>query len=101
MKEVMAKEKAAIVIDQKDNIAVALTDLTKGDDCEVRSNDTITSVQVEESIPFGHKIALQRLEKNEIVYKYGEEIGKMKEAAEIGSWIHTHNMYCDRGLKNG
>ena len=29
--------------------------------------------------------------------KYREEIGYMLEDAPVGTWIHNHNMGCDRG----
>lgn len=94
-------EKAALVIDPRDNVAVALMDLSRGDYCAVRREDQVVMVKVMEDIPFGHKLALTTIEKDESVYKYGEEIGKMKEFIEKGGWIHSHNMYCDRGMKHG
>ena len=42
--------------------------------------------------------ALADLAPNAPVYKYGEEIGKMKVAIKKGAWIHIHNMYCERGM---
>ena len=29
--------------------------------------------------------------------KYGEEIGRAREAIAVGEWIHLHNVYCRRG----
>ncbi|ALS23063.1 MULTISPECIES: UxaA family hydrolase [Paenibacillus] len=95
------EEKAALVIDPKDNTAVALTDLSKGDLCIVRKENREESIVVLEDIPFGHKIALQPIGRDESVYKYGEEIGKMKVPVPKGGWIHSHNMYCERGMKHG
>jgi altronate dehydratase small subunit len=92
--------KTALVLDQKDNVAVALTDLTANDNCLVAEDGgTKYHITVLENIPFGHKFALADLGKDEAVYKYGEEIGKMKAAIKKGGWIHSHNMYCDRGMK--
>ncbi|GAB7387018.1 hypothetical protein BSNK01_08540 [Bacillaceae bacterium] len=91
-------EKTALVIDEKDNVAVALCELKSGDSCTVRIGEKRMTVTVREDIPFGHKFALRPLQKNESVYKYGEEIGKMREAVAQGSWIHSHNMYCERGM---
>ena len=96
----LAGGKKALVLDQKDNVAVSLTDLVAGDCCEVVEDaGKKYEVTVLEKIPFGHKFALSDLEKDDAVYKYGEEIGKMKIAVRKGGWIHSHNMYCDRGLK--
>ena len=37
------------------------------------------------------------LKKGDKVIKYREEIGYMLEDAPAGTWIHNHNMGCDRG----
>jgi altronate dehydratase small subunit len=96
----LAGGKTALVLDKKDNVAVALTDLAAGDSCLVAEDGgNKYQVIVLENIPFGHKFALADLGKDEAVYKYGEEIGKMKTAIKKGGWIHSHNMYCDRGMK--
>ena len=92
--------KMALVLDQKDNVAVALTDLIAGEVCTVVEDDGKRyEVAVGEDISFGHKFALTDLRKDEEVYKYGEEIGKMKVELKKGCWIHNHNMYCDRWMK--
>jgi altronate dehydratase small subunit len=98
--EKMVGGKKALVIDQKDNVAVALTDLCAGDNClVVEDGGKQYEVTVIDTIPFGHKFALAELKKDEPVFKYGEEIGRMKEPIARGGWIHSHNMYCDRGMK--
>lgn len=95
------EEKSAFVIHPTDNVAVALIELNAGEFCTVRIGDQFIKMQVIEDIPFGHKFSLKPLTENESVYKYGEEIGKMINSVEMGSWIHTHNMYCERGKGNG
>lgn len=96
----LAGGKTALVLDQKDNVAVALADLAAGDSCLVAEDGGKKyEVTVIENIPFGHKFALKDLAKDEGVFKYGEEIGKMKQGIQRGGWIHNHNMYCDRGMK--
>ncbi|MFC0272087.1 UxaA family hydrolase [Metabacillus herbersteinensis] len=98
MKEVAAKaQKSALIIDATDNVAVALQDFKKGDQCQISSNGREEKIQLLEDIPFGHKLAIQFIEENESVLKYGEEIGKMKTAVKKGGWIHVHNMFCERG----
>ena len=101
MWEVQAEVKAALVIDERDNVAVALTDLRKGDVCTVRKGGEVEKLVVSEDIPFGHKLAIQEIGKDESVYKYGEEIGRMSEPIGKGGWIHSHNMYCERGMERG
>lgn len=96
----IAGEKSALVLDSKDNVGIALTDLQAGELCTVNEDGGKKyEVQVVEAITFGHKFALTDLEQDAPVYKYGEEIGKMRSAIKRGEWIHVHNMYCDRGMK--
>jgi len=91
--------KTALVLDPKDNVAIALTDLEAGDVCTVAEDSgNKYDATVVEKIPFGHKFALADLAADAPVYKYGEEIGKMKVAIKKGAWIHIHNMYCERGM---
>jgi altronate dehydratase small subunit len=98
--EKMAGGKKALVLDQKDNVGVALADLAAGDICLVTEDGGKQyQVAVLEKIPFGHKFSLTDIAKDNAVYKYGEEIGKMKVEIKKGGWIHSHNMYCDRGMK--
>ena len=92
-------QKAALVIDNSDNVAVALTDLRKGEECILRFHDREEKVLLLDDIAFGHKVALFNIGKDESVLKYGEEIGKMMVPVERGAYIHNHNMYCERGLK--
>jgi hypothetical protein len=95
----MGGKKTAIVLHREDNVAVTLADVQAGDECVIRREDGGEyTLQAVESVAFGHKIALAGLEKDEPVLKYGEEIGKMKEPVAEGGWIHSHNLYCERGM---
>lgn len=77
-----------IRISDKDNVAVALHPVAKG--------ETLTaggaSVTAAEDIPQGHKIALAPIAESEPVVKYGFPIGHATAAIEAGCWVHTHNM---------
>lgn len=96
----LAGGKNALVLDPKDNVAVALADLVAGESCLVTENGGKRyQVVVSENISFGHKFALVDLDKDDGVFKYGEEIGRMRAPLGKGGWIHIHNMYCDKGMK--
>ncbi|RFU62808.1 altronate dehydratase [Peribacillus saganii] len=95
----ISNKKTALVIDSFDNVAVALTDLKQGEECIIRFNNREEEVTVFEDIPFGHKFAILDIDKDESVLKYGEEIGRMMVPVKKGSYIHNHNMYCERGMK--
>lgn len=88
-----------LVIDSRDNVAVALQNLEKGDQCKIEIGSEVKEVILLEDIKFGHKVALKSMSKNESVLKYGEVIGKMDVDVKKGEWIHNHNMSCDRGMK--
>lgn len=95
----MGGKKIALVLDAKDNVGVVLADVAKGDACTIREDGGREyELPAVENIGFGHKISLSALGKDAPVYKYGEEIGKMKEPIAKGGWIHTHNLYCERGM---
>ncbi|MDI6600766.1 MAG: UxaA family hydrolase [Thermoanaerobacteraceae bacterium] len=82
-----------IIINDKDNVAIALTDLPAGKEIKA-GNDVII---VQESIPYGHKVALKDISKGEEIIKYGEVIGAAVENIKKGSHVHTHNMAGLRG----
>jgi len=85
-------------INKKDNVAVALTPLKKGDSLEIEGIFYIAK----ENIDFGHKIALTDIFKGEKVIKYGEVIGYAIQDIEKGDWVHVHNLQSNRGrLKGG
>ncbi|MBM7691698.1 altronate dehydratase [Peribacillus deserti] len=90
-------QKSALIIDPADNVAVALQDLKKGEQCHVSSNGREEWILLLEDIPFGHKLAIEPIGQNESVLKYGEEIGKTNTPVKKGEWIHVHNMFCERG----
>ncbi|GEO24489.1 hypothetical protein AAC03nite_02740 [Alicyclobacillus acidoterrestris] len=94
-------QKRVLVIDVKDNVAVALEDIKKGDHFRVETAEGALEITALVDIPFGHKVALKSFVRDEPVLKYGEEIGKAAESIEIGDWVHNHNMYCERGFKYG
>ena len=79
----------AMVINPKDNVAVALTDLKKGESIAITGNTILTALC---DIPFSHKIALKDLESGERIIKYGEAIGRAGEEIRAGDMVHTHNM---------
>ena len=62
----------AIMISDKDNIAVCLEDIEAGADVEVRLGEEVRSVPAQEEIAFGFKIALADIAKGDHVLKNGE-----------------------------
>lgn len=77
-----------IRIHQADNVAVALTPLSKGQLVELEG----CSLTLKEDIPQGHKFALTDIAEGQSIIKYGNPIGIAKEDILTGGWIHTHNI---------
>ena len=76
-----------------DNVATALRDLTPGEVVELDG----VRVTVAGRVPFGHKLALRQIGKDEPVLKYGEAIGLAASAIAAGDHVHTHNVESQRG----
>ncbi|NLB90548.1 MAG: altronate dehydratase [Clostridiales bacterium] len=78
----------SIKIYPQDLVAVAITELNKGDRITVSGKELL----IQEKIPSGHKIALQEMNEGEKVIKYGFPIGIATKTIFPGSWVHTHNL---------
>ncbi len=90
------KEKA-VVVNAKDNVATALTDLEAGTNLELDVGDKTLTVKLTAAVPFGHKFSLARIEPGALVIKYGEVIGTATSAIAPGDYVHIHNVASTRG----
>ena len=87
----------ALKINTRDNCAVLLTDAKAGETVEVQTDTGMVYLDARHNIDLGHKITLIKLDADQPIIKYGEEIGRAMAAIEAGDWIHLHNIYCRRG----
>lgn len=78
------------IIDQKDNVAVAIEPIAAGERLEARSGDL--GVTAAEDITIYHKVAIREIAAGEPVVKYGEHIGLAKDTIAPGCHVHTHNV---------
>ena len=78
----------ALVINKEDLVAVALTELKKGEAVSLFGS-TVTLL---DDIPRGHKFALCDIKKGEDIIKYGCPIGHAKEDIYKGQHVHTQNV---------
>ena len=90
----MARVNSLIVLDARDNIAIALQELPVG--TIIEQADVADRLEVKTLIPRGHKIALVNVAKGEPIIKYGERMGHAYRAISRGSHVHTHNVIGDR-----
>lgn len=86
-----------IVADPKDNVATARAEIDAG---VVLSSDERDDIAVTGRIPFGHKMALERIARGEPVIKYGQRIGVAMCDIDPGDLVHTHNLSGERGTNN-
>ena len=77
-----------IIIDEKDNVAVALVDLRKGSIVEVGSQN----IELKSDINRAHKFAISNIAKGENIVKYSYPIGHALVDIGIGEHVHAHNL---------
>lgn len=71
-------------INDKDNVAVALEELKKG--------EIIDNIKLLDDIPFGHKVLLNDSKSGDNIIKYGNPIGHLTIDCKKGEHIHEHNL---------
>lgn len=83
-----------LIHNKGDHVGVAITPIEKGETVVgvFMDDDSTIEVKANESIPLGHKIALEQLEENTPVLKYGVQIGLTTTKWKIGDYVHTHNI---------
>ena len=90
----------AVLIDQKDNVVVAIEPLEAGTEvCYVTRTGETGRLDCVETVPLYHKVARTPLPKGENVGKYGEYIGVATCDIAAGEHVHTHNCVSTDGLR--
>ena len=82
----------AMIIDAKDNVAVAIEPSAKGDNAVYVCEGREVSLPVLEDITIYHKLATRDIAKGEPVVKYGEHIGIASSDIKAGEHVHVHNV---------
>lgn len=82
-------EKLVLVINETDNVAVALQDIAAGAVLALPDGGEFRAAT---GIPCGHKVALRAFLEGDPVIKYGEAIGRSSRDIARGEWVHTHNI---------
>lgn len=86
-----ASGRRLLLLDERDNVAVALTKIARGEQVE---GDGF-SVRATAAIPLGHKIAVRPIAAGEKVVKYGASIGSATCDIAPGDHVHIHNLRSD------
>ena len=87
----------AIVINNLDNVATAVTNLEAGSTVILFIDENRVTVKLREAISLGHKFSITQIEANSSIIKYGEVIGYATEPIEAGEHVHVHNVLGNRG----
>ena len=82
----------AMIIDAKENVAVAIEPIAKGDNAVYVCEGREVSLPVLEDITIYHKLATRDIAKGEPVVKYGEHIGIASCDIKAGEHVHVHNV---------
>lgn len=84
----------AIAHKKGDAVAVAVGDLLPGEAVQVRVLDGSEplTVEVRDTIPLGHKVALLEVSEGQDVIEYGERIGRATQPIAVGAHVHIHNV---------
>ena len=87
----------AIVMKSKDNVATVTEDVNAGSDIAINVDGETVTLHVTNRIPFGHKVAIKAIAKDEKIIKYGEVIGMATTDITAGQHTHVHNIVGCRG----
>ncbi len=89
----------ALKVTDLDNVAtIFANDIKDGTEVEIRDKKgNCEKVSVIGDVPYGHKIAVKDIKKDELIIKYGEEIGIATKDIKKGEYVHVHNLDSMRG----
>ncbi len=79
----------ALRIDPRDNVVTVFHDIQPGGIVAWSADDQIT---VDEGIPTGHKVAIEKIPAGAGIRKYGYSIGTASDEISAGDRVHTHNL---------
>ena len=84
----------AILMDPRDNVAIALGDFGAGAAVTVKSleQEPVCTLKVTGPLPYGHKLAVKEIALGEPIIKNGETIGAASQAIVLGEHAHIHNI---------
>jgi altronate dehydratase small subunit len=90
--------KKAILMNNTDNVATALTNFEENIQVKIvlSSQQVIKEIKTNQVIAFGHKLAVEAIDKGQKVIKYGEVIGHATKNIAIGDHVHIHNVNSNR-----
>lgn len=88
----MERKISALVIKPTDSVAVAIDALKAGEVACFKVAGEKRETKLVTDVPIYHKFAMVDIKAGELVYKYGQVIGKATSNIAAGEHIHTHNI---------
>ena len=88
-----------VLHDAHDTVAVVVVEgVTAGMTLNgwIMDEDRTISLNAEQDIPIGHKLALKDIKNGETIIKYGIDIGKSVADIKAGAHAHVHNIKTKR-----
>jgi len=85
------------VVEPTDNVATALREVEAGETVTVAVGDAERTVEVQDDVAFGHKLAIEDIAEGDTITKYGKSIGNATEDIPAGTWVHVHNVESNYG----
>ena len=82
----------AMIIDVKDNVAVAIEPITAGETITYLCEGKEVTLTAAQDIIIYHKLARTDITKGEPIVKYGEHIGIAGCDIKAGEHVHVHNV---------
>ena len=81
-------ENSAIHLNPSDNVAIARVPLAAGTRIKVEGRE----IAVLDAVPAGHKVSLAHIGTGDPIVRYGQMMGRARNAIEPGRHIHTQNV---------
>ena len=88
-----------VVHDEHDSVGVVVVEGVKAGQALtgwIMDEDRTISLNAEQDIPIGHKLALKDIKNGETIIKYGIDIGKSVADIKAGAHAHVHNIKTKR-----
>ena len=82
----------SLIVDKKDNVAVAMVELNTGDTAVYKIGDELKKVTIVDNVPVYHKFSVSNISEGDKIYKYGQVIGRAVKDIKIGEHVHLHNL---------
>lgn len=87
----------AIVIDETDNVALAVRNLKTGENVTLIMGENKRTITLRDDILFMHKFAIKDIKIGEKITKYGQAVGSATSDIMTGQHVDTDNIKSLRG----